>query len=273
MIIISSRRSFEDADRFAEQDELAEVTIGPGGSIVRKQVMQPSEMKQAVAGKSVLVLIHGYNNELEDALRAYNHIEGRVGSLPAPFAYDLVIGYAWPGGDRRIDYHSARRRASVSGERFLSWLSAFADAPYVDVMTHSMGTRVFLRGLSMDVLEGAAPIRYHLATASAVDNESIEFGEPFYTGTQHTKGTWVFHSKRDGTLRYAYTIGDCDIALGLTGPEDPAKIARYSKNVKVVNCRAYVGSHGDYKKCSEFYNFLKKILADEHPVSRQFYTL
>lgn len=273
MIIISSRKSFDDADSFADQDEIADVTIGPGGSIADRQGMQPSRLTEAVAGKSVLVLIHGYNNELGDALRAYNHIERQVSNLLAPIAYDMVVGYVWPGGDRKLEYHPARRRASAAGERFVSWLPVFAGATSVDVMTHSMGTRVFLRGMSPGVPANSAPVRYHLATASAVDNESIEFGEPFYPGTQSTAGTWVFHSKRDGTLRYAYKIGDYDIALGLTGPEDPAKISRHSKNVKVVNCRAYVGSHGDYKKCDEFYAFLKKIVADEHPLSRQFYTL
>ena len=273
MIIISSRKGFDDADRFADRDEVADVAIGPGGSITGKTVLQPSGLTQAVAGKSVLILIHGYNNELGDALRAYNLIEKRIGNLLGAMAYDIVLGYAWPGGDHKLEYHPARRRASAAGERFVSWLPEFAGAASVDVLTHSMGTRVFLRGLSPGAPAHAAPIRYHLATASAVDNESIEFREPFYAATKLTDGTWVFHSKHDRVLRYAYTIGDCDIALGLTGPEDPAKISRHSKNVKVVNCRKYVGSHGDYKKCDEFYGFLKKILANEHPVSRQFYTL
>ena len=273
MIIISSRKNFDDPDNFSHQDEVFNLTLGSGGSVLDKTKMQSSEVTQAVSNKSILIVIHGYNNDLCDALRAYSIIEYKVKNLLEGGKYDAVVGYVWPGGDKKLEYHLARSRSSAAGERFVSWLPTFSGVDSLDIMTHSMGTRVLLRGLSSGVPSSSASIRNHLATASAVDNESIEYGERFYEATKRSEATWVFHSKKDSVLRYAYTVGDCDFALGLTGPEDPAKISRHSKNVKVVNCKKYVGSHGSYKNCDKFYRFTDKIINDRHPSSRQFYTL
>ena len=276
MIIISSRKNFADSEDFSDQDEAADLTLGPGGSILGHQTLEPAEVGKAVAGRSVLMLIHGYNNVLADVLRAYSLIEEKNTALLGESAYDIVIGYAWPGGDTTEDYFGARRRTSVAGLRFTSWLPTLASAASVDVMTHSMGTRVLLRGMEPGVPAKSARVRHHLATASAVDNDSIDYDQPFYAATQYTSSTWVFYSKRDPVLRYWYKYGELDlldIALGLTGPDDPAKIARYSKNVRAVNCRKYVGEHGDYKKRDEVYEFIRKILANRHPKNKQFYTL
>ncbi len=138
-------------------------------------------------------------------------------------------------------------------------------------MTHSMGSRVVLRALQD--IPSTTVIRNHFATASAVDDESIERGEKFYESTQRCENTWVFHSKHDGVLKVWYRIGDLDAALGLHGTDDKQAIERHSKNVKVINCRYHVKSHGDYKKTGQFYKFIEGVLNRTHPVSRQFFTL
>ena len=136
-----------------------------------------------------------------------------------------------------------------------------------------MGTRIVFRALSNRKNDTSFLIRHHFATAAAVDDESIESGERYFDATQLTEHNWIFHSKKDGVLKYWYKIGDLDTALGLHGPDDRQAIERYSKNVKVINCRHYVESHGAYKNTPEFYDFISGILNGHIPVSRQFFTL
>jgi len=90
----------------------------------------------------VLILVHGYNNELEDITRAYNLIEGKISRFMKN-KYDVVIGYSWPGGDSRFEYFSAKTRSGAISPRFGENLrqlhSANTRPKSLDLMTHSMG--------------------------------------------------------------------------------------------------------------------------------------
>jgi len=113
--------------------------------------------------------------------------------------------------------------------------------------------------------------------AAAVDNESIEQGEKYFEGTGHCTRFCIFHSNRDGVLQVAYPIGETlslslpDIALGYSGPEDPADIISHSPHVKVVNCKRVVGGHGQYKECDPVYQYLSGEFTG--PGAAQFSTL
>ena len=79
--------------------------------------------------------------------------------------------------------------------------------------------------------------------ASAVDNESVEKGERYYSASQRCSSFYVFHSKNDPVLRIWYRLGDFldfDTALGYSGPEDPRAIMDRSRNVTVINCKDVV---------------------------------
>ena len=186
--------------------------------------------------------------------------------------YDEIVGFTWPGGDHGYEYHPAKRRSSVAAGRLLDLYKTFS-LKSLDIMTHSMGARVVLRALCEIASDGPVVVRNHFATAAAVDDESIEKGNTFYEATQLTETNWIFHSKNDDVLKYWYKIGDLDTALGLHGPDDRQAIERYSKNVKVINCRHFVDGHGGYKNSQEFYWFIADILSGNTPISRQFYTL
>jgi hypothetical protein len=59
--------------------------------------------------------------------------------------------------------------------------------------------------------------------ASAVDNESIEFGERYHHASGRCQSFYIFHSRNDSVLRVWYRVGDLvdfDTALGFSGPED-----------------------------------------------------
>ncbi len=70
---------------------------------------------------------------------------------------------------------------------------------------HSLGAHVTFEALR-DV--PANTVRTAWNFASAVDNESVEDGERYFTASQGCSTFYVFHSKNDPVLRIWYRIGD-----------------------------------------------------------------
>lgn len=272
MLFISSRKSLENENAIGA-DEYYDIGI-------RRHVLTTvtelnsgmADIQRAVAGKKILVLVHGYNNEFEDVIRAYDMIDGHT-KKHMRSKYDLVIGYTWPGGDDRFDYFAAKTRAGALAPRFaenLRQLHTAATRPAaMDVMTHSMGARLTLEALK--VLPTRAVVRNLFLTAAAVDNESIEKGEEYFTANGRAGQSFVFHSKNDGVLKYAYNVAEWDRALGLHGPEDPADIIRNAKRTLVINCKRKIKGHGDYKQQEDVYRFLNRNV--EGVTAAQFSTL
>ena len=75
----------------------------------------------------------------------------------------------------------------------------------------------------------------------------------------------------DRTCRRVGDLFDFDTALGLSGPEDPGAIIRHSRNVRVVNCKDVVQSHGGYRSAGQVWAFMSQQL--QHPSNEQFFTL
>lgn len=265
MLLVSSRKNFWDSTALSDNDAVREVNLQDdslGDTIENKDFLA------MLANKTVLLLVHGYNNEEDDVVRAYSIIESHI-NTHVPRQYDSIIGYTWPGGDNSLDYFSAKRRASAVSRRVAWWLSGIkATVSNVDIMTHSMGSHVAL--LSMQNMHRLR-IRNLFTMAAAVDNESIQKNEKFYSSTRSCNRVYVFHSKNDPVLSGPYRAAELDDALGLTGPEDPADIITNSKNVKVVNSKTLIREHGAYKTCIPIYAYINKELSGT--LSKQYVTL
>ena len=253
MLIISSRFEFWDSNDLSNSDKVRDVDLDTDdlGNDLDEQ-----EFSRRVRGKRILLLIHGYNNEEDDVVRAYSIIEGKVSSLLSR-QYDMTLGYTWPGGDDRFDYYAAKTRASSVAPRLRRWLRVISrQGQSIDVMAHSMGCRVGLLALR----ERTPRVNNMFTMAAAVDNESIQVHEKYYPSSKACKSLYVFHSKNDPVLEGAYLMAEWDNALGYSGPEDPAEIVNHSPNVKVVNCKRAIKSHGGYKDSDQVYGFIKKQL-------------
>jgi len=122
MYLISAREGFWSDNKLAVRDAIREVDLV--GEDPSSPVDEPTFLSE-INGKKVLVLVHGYNNEPEDVHRAYATIEGQVAKL-VDGAYDLVVGYIWPGGDDPLDYFSAKKRANALARRFGIWLKKWS---------------------------------------------------------------------------------------------------------------------------------------------------
>ena len=272
MLMVSCRKDFWSATDFSSADEIRSIDLATSAG----QVVTRDQFVQQVHNKRVLVLVHGYNNEERDVIASYGTIGERMrllGFLGGRTAtYDAVVGFAWPGGAVGVSFPFARQRAGESATRFASLLTTLKTAgATIDLNTHSLGAHVAFEALSDS---SAQTVRNAWNFASAVDNESIENGERYFQATARCEKFYVFHSKNDPVLRVWYRIGDFfdfDTALGYSGPEDPGDIIKDSGNVRVINCKEVVHSHGGYRSAGEVWSYMSHELASPSPV--QFVTL
>jgi esterase/lipase superfamily enzyme len=270
MIVISSRKNFWEPIAFSTKEAIRNVDLSNASD--QGAEMSEADFKTAITGKKLLLLIHGYNND-EGAIRnSYNIIENMMtshGLLGPGTPYDMIVGYAWPGGDLALSYAFAKKRAEKAAPRVQKmFLSIAANASALDVNTHSLGARVALQALKG---VPGKPMRGLYLLAPAVDDESIENGEKFYSSTQACQKAYVFHSKFDPVLRDWFVLGDFDQALGANGPEDPASIINHSANVRIVNCKNVIKSHSGYKDEPKVYQYLLNEFTGIP--AAQFYTL
>jgi len=271
MLMISSRKSFWSSTRLSDTDEIRDVGLDDD-SLGRR--VAEGRFLDRLRNRRVHLLIHGYNNEEDDVVRAYGIVLRQMtalGFIGRGKPYDMLLGYTWPGGRLRASFPVAKARAGAVAPRVARWLAKIvAVARAVDINTHSLGARVALLALA----EGGVRVRHQFHLASAVDDESIEFGRRYYPATQACDRFYVFHSKHDQVLRVGYRLGDLpefDAALGWGGPEDSASILAHSPNVRVVNCKQVIDAHGAYKYSREVYGFMRRELTDPQP--GQFFTL
>jgi esterase/lipase superfamily enzyme len=272
MLIASCRKDFWSPTEFSAVDEVRRIDL----AMATGTTVQHSDFLNEIANKRLMLLIHGYNNEELDVLRSYRTIETQmrllrfVGAPTAP--YDAILGFAWPGGAAGVSFPFARLRAGESASRFARLLSDLrSTGASIDINSHSLGAHVVLDALR----DGPAQIvRNAWNFASAVDNESIEFNERYFLSSQRCQKFYVFHSKNDPVLRVWYRVGDLfefDTALGYSGPEDPAAIMARSPNVRVINCKDVVSSHGGYRSAGQVWAYMSQELTA--PSTSQFVTL
>lgn len=277
MLLVSSRADFWSSTNFSDEDAIGDVAL-ESPSTSRDRNMTRAEYLESLAGRKVLLLVHGYNNTEDAVALAYARIE-RAAKKAFGRHYDVITGYTWPGGAIGLSYPVARSRANAAGPRLAGWIRQIARAAAsLDVMSHSLGARVVLKALDRS---SGTPVRNLYLLASAIDNESIEKGQEFFAAARRCERAVVMHSKHDRTLGVWFRIGDAllpwqwfdffDVALGHSGPENPADIIAHSPHVLVVNGKSAGLDHGDYKDHPAVYGFLARYLAGRTP--GQFHTL
>lgn len=252
MIIISSRKDFDDPDNLSRDGHRIKEIDLANDTVVRDLTMQG--LVTELQGQTVLVLVHGYNNEQFEVYDAYKVIEDKVNAL-TPGVYDAVIGYSWPGGDRGLEWWQGKSRANAVARMFRSLIEEMSNSVNaVDLMSHSLGARVSFKALKESPVQTV--VRNYFCTAPAVDNECLEPSEEFFESLSSCGRLFVFHSARDGVLRISYEAAEWDRALGLYGPEDKDYISRRARTIYVANCKKIVRKHGGYKRADGVYKYI-----------------
>jgi len=253
MIIVSARKDFGNPDQLLPTGHLIK-EIDFGRNAVIAPDIEVGQLTQQLAGKRVLMLVHGYNNEQDEVHDAYQIIEEKIADK-LPDVYDLVLGYSWPGGDKRIEWWTGKHRANSVARRFRFLIELFAGrAAKLDLMSHSLGARVVLKALKE--CDQKDLVRNFWCTAPAVDHECLEPDKEFSRALPSCERIFVFHSARDDVLRLAFFTAEREPALGLFGPEDRQWVSSRAKRVFVANCKHCVDHHGGYKHTNRLYWYI-----------------
>ncbi|MCB0571093.1 MAG: alpha/beta hydrolase [Phaeodactylibacter sp.] len=153
MLLISLRKDFDAVDKFspAPQFRWLDLNTAPDSSML--STTDVAELIARAKGKRVLLLIHGMNTP---AVRAINYYRGVAHWVNGPTApYDVVFGLLWPGYQLKrskvqasLAFLKANPSARRSGKKFAGLLQELAgEARSLDIMTHSMGSKVALSAL------------------------------------------------------------------------------------------------------------------------------
>jgi len=275
MIIVSCRKKFTSTRRFSRTLQIRNYpdlppppNDLPASSPSPHESLTFSELRTLAADQHLCLLVHGYNNTLPDVLDAYEELQNGMTThgLIGPGGYGLVVGFAWPGWTSAPGYlvaRSAANRAAGYLRRLIEHL--WPVAARIDIETHSLGARVGLGALkhSRRIL-----VDNLLLTAPAVDSTILQPGREFHTSLDACNRCFVYHSRKDKTLRKAYPIGDAidgiQPALGLNGPRSKRLTLESTPNVHVVDCASCVPTHGAYRRAAPVYEHWQRVLSGEH---------
>ncbi|WP_018609501.1 DUF726 domain-containing protein [Uliginosibacterium gangwonense] len=249
MIIVSSRRDFTNSDNLCQEEHIIrEVDLKDDKTL---NTYSTKELANAITGKNICILVHGYNNEFFEVCDAYQIMETEI-HTNLPNTYDEVIGYTWPGGDHKLEWWDAKSRANAVARRFRQLLETLQNNSTIDIISHSLGARVSLKALKE---ASTTLVRNYYCMAGAVDNECLEYNEEFFPALNSAGRIFVMHSARDEVLAAAYRAAELDNAIGLFGPEDKNSVES-SKNIYVANCKAVISSHGAYKRSEAIFRYI-----------------
>lgn len=267
-ILCSVRDGLTNADREAVPVQWRQL---PNGFADTGVPLLPSDVSEMVAGKNVLVMVHGYNCDFQGTLDTYQQVLSTQlrGTAYAHPAADVVIGFFWPGGDRSHDYFDARQRVDAIGRQFSGILATLRTAGRVDINAHSLGCRLVLKALGQPGI--ATPVvDVSLAAAATPDNVL----SPGTAWKLHfpVRSLIVLSSRNDIVLAGAYPVGEklstwenFPTAMGLNGPIRFDQWATQRPEVQTVDCSRVVYGHGKYRETDSVWSHIAKEASRSSP--------
>lgn len=212
----------------------------------------------------VLILVPGYNNSEQDAVQAGLSIESILkarGMLGPGLRYEELVVFAWPGRSAP-GYWIAEDAARKSGEK-LRGIIAQLECDAVSVQTHSLGALVWCAANENGELAGG--VQDVILANAAIDDESIEAGQPYAKAMNVRGRVLVAYSRQDPVLAKAYRyFGSAvrnlasllqfklagDFALGFSGPEHPSLVP---SNVECWDGTEFCTTHSGFRTSPEYY--------------------
>lgn len=217
--------------------------------------------KQSLKDKNILLVVHGYNNTFDYAIKSIDEVNSSIGKMKntqgSPL-YDLVIGYVWPGYDNFIEYGLAVEHADALKSRVRKHLIDLNQvSAKVDILAHSLGNRVMLEALNF--CDSALPsplIRNFFAMAPAVDATAIQKNGTLTQAVSNCKNLFVLHSNKDDVLKLLYPLTSGKEALGI---ESSPNFKKLPDNIQFVDCSKLVNGHGYYFKTKAIFRFVENL--------------
>jgi hypothetical protein len=257
MLLVNARADGTAPDAFAPTDQVRD-TDARRRSARGPLPSSPLQVAGTVRDRRVLVLVHGLNYAVGDAIALFRRIE-QTFTNRFPDAYDEIGGFTWPSGASAVDYFSAKGRVEEAGRRLRRWLDAlWAAGCTIDLACHSLGARVATAALRNQT---APRLANAFVLGAAVGPDAL--GDVHGAADQ----VYIFHTRRDVALGRWYWLFEWETPLGYAGLEaDPTAASRWP-NVTTVDCTDAVPDHQSYHASDAVLNFLGDVL-DQPPAER-----
>lgn len=172
-----------------------------GGKSPSYEPLKSEQVRAAVAGRQVILAIHGFNVPQRKALPSYIALEQHLELSPS----QVFFGVLWPGDFWLpvINYPAEAGDAVRSGRVLANALNTdFLAASSLSLISHSLGGRV--------LLELVAKLKTRVAqvcvTAGAVDDNCL--AGQYAAAKANSDRISVLASKSDRVLQLAYPAGD-----------------------------------------------------------------
>jgi len=223
-------------------------------------------LPDALARRTCLVLVHGFNNSDSGAATAYFAFRKRERALfntVDPDAFEAQFGDTfWPGDAQwgffdKLDfliYPTAVHTAVDAAKDLDALLAKLPNLERVDFIAHSLGARVVLETLLLVRKRALPRVGRVVLMAPAVPSEMLEPGGKFFDLLMQLWAEGievrVLHSLDDKVLHWAFPPGQSlagkaeasERALGRYGPS--VMMPGWSKTLKGITITG--ADHGDY---------------------------
>ena len=184
--------------------------------------------------RDVLVFVHGFNNQYEDAVYRFAQIFHDSKAAVAP------ILFTWPSGGSIFDYNYDRESTIYSRdglETLLQLLSRDPRVHEVTVMAHSMGTWLAMESLrQMAIREGRVAPKIRNVILASPDIDVDVFSRQFRDLGEHHPNFTVFVSQDDRALAVSRIVAGNVSRLGQIDPNaEPYRSAAQKAGITMID--------------------------------------
>jgi pimeloyl-ACP methyl ester carboxylesterase len=211
-----------------------------------KLAIKPETWLNDIPGTSVLVFVHGYDN---DAIKVIQRHVAIKPNLPPGVS---LISFDWPSGNKakplqpESGYNDDKANAKQCAPRLIrdcfQFLLTRFDAANINLLAHSMGAYVTENAFFEPPNDSALKINHVSMAAADVDRQNYKAGSPNLTNfLNRCTDLTAYWSTYDGALQTSVKmkINNGAIPLGLQGyPDRPAP-----DPCRGIECSAYYDTY------------------------------
>lgn len=236
-----------------------------------------SEVKDILKNYHTVLLIHGYNTTLQEAISLAGKIETNLNSVIKDKPV-VVVPYCWPSDGKITKYRSDENDANLSGKDLADFIKIIlnktnsCDFVSLSIITHSMGARVLRSCAAYLDLKTEVPFNEIIMVAPDIAFNKIAIGHTGGNIPYMTKRLTIYYNEEDFALA-ASTAKNMNNRLGRVGVEAMNVV---SPNVYQVDCTdlymkttADATSHSFYFDVIEFYQDVSYLLTGDKKISRK----
>lgn len=257
--MISLREDFFDANKFSKGPQLRWVEVNTGADGLMSS-LDEKELAAAAKGKRVLLLIHGMGTPFPRAKNYYRqviHWADDAGLQP----YDMVIGLLWPGYQLKpswlhnsLVFFKANPHARKSGKILSGLLAVLAhEAQSVDLLTHSMGSKVALFALKNQ----EEKIGNLFLMAPSIGAKNLQTNHKYGFASESVRDKIIaFFSNNDPAFN---SVGKKKMGYRGIASKKPLPEGKFLS----VDCSAAIRSHSGYWSSQAVFNLLTDYLAEQ----------